>query len=91
MNHKEEPGKAIQTFMRKVLGYNFGQNTNYSEAFEFVCVQMSGWYPTLSHNSSFYTVTVCLLLTIIWSLDSVIRYNLQYGQLDKKENRKNNK
>jgi len=90
MNQKEEPSKVIQTFRRKVLGSNFGQNAECSEVFVILCVQMPGWYPTLSHNSFFYTVTFCLLLIIIWSLDSIIGCNLKYGQLDKKNNRKKN-
>ena len=92
MNRKEEPSKVIQTFMGKVLGSNFGQNTDCSEAFVVLCVQTSEWYPTVRHISSFHTVQVCLLSTIVWSLDDIIGYNLKYGQLDnKKQNRKDNK
>jgi len=36
MNQKEELSKVIQTFMRKVVGSNFGQNTVCVEAFVVV-------------------------------------------------------
>jgi len=44
MNKKVEPSKVIQTSVPKVLGSNFSQNTDCSEAFVVLCVQISGWY-----------------------------------------------